>query len=359
MSLFGKKEIMESLGVDIGTSSVKVVQLKKEKGKIILVTYGEVSLGAYAGLDIGQPVHLGDEKLIEAIQSLFKEAKVTCKEASVSLDPASSYVSMITIPKVNDSELDAVILLEARRYIPVPITDVTLDWWHLPESGHKIDINTRSLNIVIAAVKNETIETYSRVIKKLGLSDVDFEIEGFSIVRSTLQTTMQNNSGMFLCLDIGSQYSTVSLIRSHVVLDMNIIAHGSQESTTQLVRALSLPMKTAEETKRAFGYLGDKSNPYVSEIMELSSYPLFGEVVRLSLMYERKYNQTIEGVILSGGGARLPGVLEAYKKMVHIEARIATPFDQVEVPAFLKEMIDKLGPSYSVAVGLALKKLTS
>jgi cell division ATPase FtsA len=91
--------------------------------------------------------------------------------------------------------------------------------------------------------------------------------------------------------------------------------------------------------------------------MQLSSYPLFGEIARLSLMYERKYNQTIEGVILTGGGVRMPGFLEAYKEVAHAAGRIATPFDQIDVPPFLKEMIDRIGPSYSVAVGCALKKI--
>ena len=354
LGLFGKKQITESIGVDIGTSSIKVVQIKKEKEKLILVSYGEIALGPYAGLEVGQSVRLGDEKLIEAMQDLLREAKITCKDVTLSLDAASSYVSMITVPKVIDSELNSMLPLEARKYIPVPITEVQLDWWHLPANSFTND-DVRTIDVIMAAVKNETLEMYSRIIRKLGLTNVEFEIEGFSVARSSLQ----NNPGVFLCLDIGSQYSTVSLIRSHVVLDMSVISHGSQESTMQLSRALSLPIKTAEETKRTFGYTGDKSNPYIKEIMELSSYPLFGEVVRLSLMYERKYNQTIEGIILSGGGARLAGLIDAYKNVVHIDARVATPFDQVEVPAFLKEMIERVGPSYTIAVGLALKKLSS
>jgi cell division ATPase FtsA len=76
-------------------------------------------------------------------------------------------------------------------------------------------------------------------------------------------------------------------------------------------------------------------------------------------MYERKYNQTIEGAILVGGGARVLGALEAYKQVVHLPVVIGTPFEQVKVPDFLSEMMSRIGPSYAVAVGLALKKLIS
>jgi cell division ATPase FtsA len=159
-------------------------------------------------------------------------------------------------------------------------------------------------------------------------------------------------------VDIGSQFTTLSLVAKDTVLDMHVISRGSKNSTEQIAKALSVPLDTAEETKRRFGYAGDASNPYLKDVMQLSSYPLFGEVARLSLMYERKYNQVIEGVVLVGGGARVPGVMLAYDQTVHIPARIGAPFDQVDVPDFLHEMIQKVGPTYAVALGCALKKLT-
>ena len=90
---FKKEELGQAIGLDIGTSSVKVVQLRKEKNRIILDTYGEVALGPYGGLKIGQAIHLGEEKLIEAINDLFKEAKVTARDAVVAIDPSGGYVS--------------------------------------------------------------------------------------------------------------------------------------------------------------------------------------------------------------------------------------------------------------------------
>jgi type IV pilus assembly protein PilM len=229
-----------------------------------------------------------------------------------------------------------------------------MDWWHIPTNVN-IAANERMINVVLAAVKNETLTTYDRVVKKLELTNVEYEIQGYSISRSV----SPESPGMILYVDIGSQYTTLSLVYNNTVLDMHVISRGSQDSTIQLSKALSIPVDTAEETKRTFGYLGDKSNPYVKDVMQLSSYPLFGEVARLSLMYERKYNQTIEGIILSGGGARVPGVMDAYKETVHIAGRVATPFQQIEVPSFLHDMIERIGPTYAVAVGCALKKLIS
>lgn len=350
--LFKKEEVGQALGLDIGPSAIKVVQLRREKERIILDTYGEIPLGPYGGIAVGQAIHLGEEKLLEAVRDLFKEAKVTARNTVVAIDPSSTYVSLIKLPKVDDEQLHTMIPIEARKYIPIPLTEVQMDWWHIP-TNINIGDHEEVVNIVLAAVNNEILGVYDRLVKKLELTNVEYEIHGYSLVRSSTPHTHK----MVLYVDIGSQNTTLSLVFQGIVLDMHVISHGSQEGTMQLVRALSIPVETAEDAKRSFGYKGDFSNPYLKDIMQLSSYPLFGEVARLSLMYERKYNQHIEGIILAGGGARVSGILDIYAETVHIAGRIATPFERVQVPEFLSEMIERIGPTYAVALGCALKKL--
>jgi type IV pilus assembly protein PilM len=351
-----KKEVMgQAIGLDIGTSSIKVVQLRREKDSIVLDTYGEVELGSYGGMNPGQAVHLGEDKTIEAIKRLFEEAKVTARDTVVAIDSSAAYVSLVKVPKVSDEELRTMMPIEARKYIPVPLTEVQMDWWHIPSTVKFSQTDQQSTNVVLAAVNNGTLTAYDRIVKTLELKNVEYEMHGYSLIRSSPPHTHK----MVLYVDIGAQYTTLSLVFQNIVLDMHVISRGSQDATLQLSKALSLPIDTAEESKRAFGYKGDSSNPYFKDVMELSSYPLFGEVARLSLMYERKYNQNIEGIILAGGGARVPGMLSAYSQTVHIAGRLVTPFEQVRVPEFLSEMIERVGPTYAVALGCALKKLIS
>ena len=354
LDFFKKEEVSQAIGLDIGMSSVKVVQLRRERNRIILDTYGEVALGPYGGLKIGQAINLGEEKLLEAIKDLFKESKVTSLNTVMAIDSAAAFVSLVTVPKVTDDELRTMMPIEARKYIPMPLTEVQMDWWHIPQTVRLRD-ESKSVSVVLAAVANNTLMGYDSLVKKLGLLNVEYEIHGYSLLRSTPPHTHK----MVMYVDIGVSNTVLSLVYQGIVLDMHVISRGSQEGTLQLSKALSITLDTAEESKRVFGYLGDESNPYFKDVLELSSYPLFGEVARLSLMFERKYNQTIEGIILTGGGARIPGMLSTYSKTVHIAARIATPFEQIVVPEFLSEMMEKIGPSYAVAVGCALKKLVS
>lgn len=349
-----KGDVGQAIGIDIGTSSIKVVQLRREKERIVLDTYGEIATAPFAGQSVGMGVRLGEEKTVEAIQSLFKEAKVTAHDAVIAIDSSSAFVSLIKVPKVGNAELQTMIPFEARKYIPIPLSEVQMDWWHVP-APIETKPEEKVINIVLATVKNDTLTAYHRIMTKLELKNVEYEVHGYSLLRSI----PPNTQSMVMYVDIGAQFTTLSLASNGTVLDMQVISRGSQDNTMQLSKALAVSIDVAEETKRTFGYLGDTSNQYIKDIMQLSSYPLFGEVARLCLMYERKYNQVIEGIVLSGGGARLPGVLEAYKETVHIPGRLATPFEKIEVPAFLHEMIERIGPTYAVAVGCALKKLIS
>lgn len=354
---FNKNNVTDAIGLDIGTSAIKVVQLKRERENLVLDTYGEIALGPYAGLAVGQSTQLGDEKLLEAIADLFKEAKITSKYATVGIDSSAVFVSVVTVPKVSDTELKTMMPLEARKFLPIPLSEVQVDWWHVPvgsdEASIKKDQESKTMEMVLAAVKNDTLEMYNRVTTKLGFERTEFEIQGFSLIRSTVP----KSDKLLVCVDIGANQTSISLIRSNIVIDMHVLSRGSQDSTAQISQSLAIAIDVAEETKRAFGYKGDNANPYLKEVMELSSYPLFGEVARLSLMFERKYNQSIEGIILVGGGARLPGIMDMYNQVVHITGRTGTPFDQIKVPDFLQEMMKQIGPSYAVAAGLALKKL--
>ena len=120
------------LGIDIGSSSVKIVQLRPSRGAAILETYGEIALGPYGKQPIGKPLKLGPEVIAAAIKDLMKQANMTAKEGSISIPFASSLVTVLELPHVDQSALKQVVPIEARKYIPVPISEVSLDWFVIP-----------------------------------------------------------------------------------------------------------------------------------------------------------------------------------------------------------------------------------
>lgn len=350
MALFGSKQEDRSLGIDIGKSSIKAVQLKKEGEKVKLETYGEIALGPYNDLVPGKAVHLGEEKTIEVIVELFKQAKITSKHAFFSVDPSSTFVTTLPIPRPKEAkDVAAAIAFEARKFLPVSVSEVAMDHWFVPEGMLKEDEKT--VNVVLAAIKNDTIALYSRLVSRLGIPEPFFEVEGFGLVRA-LKVASES---FVMIVDIGAQFTTVTLVYKGIILDIHLIPRGSQDTSGQLSKALVLPEELAEEIKRSSGYYGNTTYPYAQEVVKLSTYPLFGDMGRLLLMYERKYNKVVDKVILTGGGARTPGVLDACREVIRSEVSLAKPFATIESPAFLHDMLERVGPTYAVAVGLALK----
>src|SRR3989338_8528365 len=125
------------LGIDIGSSSIKIVQLRKKAGQAILETYGELALGPYSGLEIGRATHLPADKLSEALNDVLRESNTTTKKCGIAIPLSSSMVSLVEMPAVPPSQLSTMIPLEARKYIPVPISEITLDWWVIPQDDSK------------------------------------------------------------------------------------------------------------------------------------------------------------------------------------------------------------------------------
>jgi type IV pilus assembly protein PilM len=189
--LFNKKS-QSVLGIDIGSSSIKIVQISKKNGHAVLETYGELALGPYTGKGVGESVSLTQEKVIEAINDMLKEKEVniTTMSCGVAIPFSSSLMAVINLPVVPKKELDGMVPIEARKYVPVPISEVTLDWYVIPQEKNPLPTNTDlnpgeelpkpQLEVLIVALHNDTLNKYKNIITNTGLDVGFFEIEIFS-----------------------------------------------------------------------------------------------------------------------------------------------------------------------------------
>lgn len=144
LSGFGKAKADNYVGIDIGSAYIKVTQLKKENGHLMLETYGEVALAPYDNERFaGELTNLDPEQMAEAIKNLLDQANVTSKNAVISISSATSLIFILKLPKISERELSGVVQNETRKYIPVPLTEVSLDWWIIPEKeiyGDSVDV---------------------------------------------------------------------------------------------------------------------------------------------------------------------------------------------------------------------------
>lgn len=353
MAFFGKekKEVIEScVGVDIGSYAIKVLQVKKDVNQIHLETYGELELAAYDALPPGSISNIGEEKTITALRDLFLASQITATKVVFAIPMTECFLTAITIPRVSDKELASLLPLEARKYLPMPISEVKLNYWRI-ELGNKVS-DTKD-TIMIAAVKNSTFELYERYAKRLGLKDYSFEIESLSQARMVLHSLTKEKN--ILAVDIGGKTSFVNYLKDSNLRETQVIQKGSYNNTFQISKVLGLSIDVAEEAKRVFGYFGDDSSPHLAEVMGLASFPLFDEIKSLLLRYERKYSIIIEKVVLTGGGALSKDIQKVLSQFLEKEIVILDVFQGLSLPANLKEMLKDENQDYAVSAGLALK----
>ncbi len=341
----------------MGTSSIKVVQLRRERGRVVLETYGAIALGPYAGQEIGRATALGADKIAEALKDVLREANVTTTDAAVAVPYSSSLVSVIKIPAAAQKDLATVVPIEARKYIPVPINEVLLDWFSLSDPKHPTPDG--KIEILLVAIHNDTITKFRTIMADAALVPSFFEIEVFSATRAALE----HGLAPVAVVDMGAATTKFYVVERGIIRESHIINQGAQNLTLAASRALGITVAQAEERKRKWGLNDPPLMPGVTpppsqkQSMELTLGPLVAEVSRTALGWEQRANQALSAMVLVGGGATLKGLSEFLHGKIQNEVRLGDPFSKTQAPAFLEAILKEAGPEFSVAVGLALRRL--
>ncbi len=360
-SSFSQKE-KSVLGIDIGSSFIKIVQLRKKGGRAILETYGQLALGPLAGLEVGRMTNLSEDKISQALIDILRESNATAKVAGFSIPLGASLISFVELPFLSDAQLAETVPIEARRYIPVPINEVTLDWWIVPkeevlfEEGDATEKEKtqKKVDVLIAAIHNGTIARYQEIMKRTNFVGSFIEIEVFSTIRSTFTREV----APVMIFDMGAGVTKLAIVEHGIMKSTHIVNRGSQEITMNIATSLGVSHGRAEELKREYGLLGSGDDgTAIANIAKTNLDYVFSEANRVLLNYERKYNKTVGKVILTGGGVLLKGFLDIAAQNLESDVSLGDPFAKVEAPAFLVNVLKQAGPEFAVAIGVALRKL--
>ncbi len=302
-----KKESDSVIGIDIGSSSIKVVQLRKKGGKAVLETYGELSLGPYAGVEIGRATSLPQEKITEALIDVMKEANVTTNSAVMSIAASSTLLSFIRMPEMDKAQQKVMVPLEARKYIPVPITEVALDWWPIPKVDNAFSEfekapvqgstpKERTMDILLVVIHNDVITKMSSISSGARLATSYFEIEVFGSMRSVVDKSLESH----LLFDMGAGSTKLYIIERGILRSSHTVNRGSQEITLAISRSLGMSVGEAEHIKRTIGLSDDPENKKVNDAIGINLDYIFSETNRVIAAYQQKYNKSVSKVVLTG-----------------------------------------------------------
>ncbi len=347
----GERHLQGVLGIDLGSSSIKIVQLKNDGGNVTLETYGELQLGPYAHVEVGRATNLEVGRLTEALKDILEEAGTTTRTAGTAVPYAASFIAMLNVPVENTpGALDNLIPIEARKYVPVPINQVTLDWFVVP---HAKGAEARGTKVLLAAIHNEALSKAQAVLAQASVQNGFHELEIFSTIRSSVE----NAGDTVMIIDIGAGTSKFYVVSEGIVQATHSLPIGGQDMTSGLAKALELTIDDAEEMKRQVGLMA-ADNPRISRALSFTLERVAADARRMVEAYERTAGVApITSIILSGGGSALKGFDAYLEQVLSRKVVSANPFSKVVYPAFLEGTLKEIGPSFSVAVGVALRRL--
>lgn len=349
--LFAKK----FLGIDIGTSSIKLVELEDGGQSFGLSNYGQIDLALVENekpeLSRNALAAFSSEAIAEMIQAVLAEAKIKTRQCAFSIPDFSAFFTAFSLPPMTEKELPEAVIFEARQHIPLPIESVTIDWQLVGGEFGK----SQNLDITVAAVPNEIIAQYREIAAKAKLQVVLMEAEIFGL----LQALVGKDDKRAICLvDVGTQSTVCGLVEKGLLRYSHSFDRGGAYLADEFIGHLLIDRETAADIRRNYG-LGviSAAEPEIRERMEPklreSLLPVFKEIKAVLDDYRRLNGSEVAKIIISGGASAIPGIKEQFMDYFQKEIEIADPFKGIKFHAEIEDELKNIGPAYAVAVGMA------
>lgn len=344
---FGGKGV---IGLDIGSSYLKVVGLKERKGGYELEHFEMLPLPPEL---IVEGSIIDSLRLVEAIKELLKKAKVKTKMASIGIaGHASVIIRRISLPEMSEEELVESIKFEAEQYVPFDIEDVAIDFQILGPTDEP-----GQMDVMLVAVKKDIINEYTSVAGEAGLTPVVVDVNAFAISNMfevNYEIEMDRNVAL---VNIGASTINLNVLKGGVSVFTRDSSLGSNLHTEALQKECSISYEDAEKLKRGEP-LENVSPDDAKSIMAPASDELANEILR-SIDYFRStsYQEDIHEVMISGGGALIAGFPNVLAEVSGLEVKVAEPLKNIHVPGkFDPAYIEEISSMAAVAVGLALRR---
>jgi type IV pilus assembly protein PilM len=342
---FWKKKRPEVVGLDIGTSAVKVVELRPKGSSYELVGFGiaHVPTGAIQGGEVKQ-----QDAVQQAIRQALVQGGVQATEAVIGVSGGSVIAKRVNLPKMSESELGESIRWEAEQHIPFDIDDVTIDFQILRQDGPQLEV-------MLVAVKKGKVQSYADVVEACGLNVVVVDVDVFALETQYQHNESGQGNEVVALVNVGHETTNTNILQGGMNVYARDIFVGGRQYASTIAQRFDLAPAEAEAIVR--GEPGAVSWVEVEPVLDLVSQEIGQEIQRtLDYFGTTAEHERIQRILLSGGCALIPGLQEFLAGQWGIEVIRANPFKRVEVGAGTDAgMVEKLAPLATVATGLAMR----
>jgi len=333
---FSKKKSI--LGVDIGTANIKIAQVSHGE-KTFLDTYGIVNITYQLG---GKNDTVAIEQTANTLRTLIQKAGVTAKRCVISFPNSAVFTSVIQLPKMDESELGSAVEFEAKKYVPLSLSEVDLSWTVTGDSTEPKDL----LQILLTAVPKQITQNYMRMFGLAGLQPEVGEIEALALIRSLIGNVPMN----CVIIDIGARSTGLNVIEGGFLRLSRNLNIGGDTITDKIAQALNISVFRAEQFKKDFGI---SNSTFIPDTVKPVLNLIKTEVKQLLTIYQSQ-NVQVEKILLVGGGSNLPGIAGFFEDL-KIKVELGNPLQAVGFPRDLEPVLKRYSLSLPIAIGLALR----
>jgi type IV pilus assembly protein PilM len=345
--LFSRK--IEPIALDIGSTFIKLVQLKGANRNYQLVKFGMIPLPPEVIVE-GAVMDAG--RVVDAIKELLSAQKVTTKEVVISVSGSSVIIKRVSVADMTDEELAESIKWEAEQYIPFSIDDVNVDFQKLGAGAAE-----GQADVLLVAVKKDKINDYVNLVKEAGLEPVVMDVDAFALA-NMYELNYDIEAGTTALLNIGASVMNINILKDGTSIFTRDITVGGNRYTEALQRDFGLTYEDAEKVKRGEDVEGaDKEQ--ISSVMSSVTEDIVAETQRsFEFFRSTTGSEKVSRVLVSGGCARIGHFTSILSERLEIPVEVANPFKNVKVDAkkFDTAIIEDSSPLCAVAIGLAIRR---
>lgn len=335
------------VGIDIGTKTIKIVELEGKGESFSLLSSGIVAVNGVTA------DRLADEKEVasigQIIKKLHKEAGVSSKDVVISLPESQVFTRTIKFPMLTDAEIASAVKWEAEQYIPIPAAEAIIQHTVLARDEK---VSPPQVLVLLVAAPRTVVERYVRVVEAAGLNTIVAESEMMSLSRSIAPTDRVS-----MPVDLGSNSTDIAIVNRGLLSFSRSIPIAGDALTRAVAQNLSINPQQAEEYKKTYGLSQSELEGKVGKALSPIVQMMVDEIKKAIHFYQtEEKGETPSTIIVSGGGAGMPDLISILTSLVGIEVSIANPFSKVSINPEIAKKLAPYAPLYSIAVGLAMRE---
>ncbi len=336
-----------AVGLDIGTKTIKLVELIKDGDAWKLNSSGVLGYNGKA------PELVEDDKdlapIAEAVRKLHKEARVSSKDVALSIPEPLAYTRMIKFPLMTDDEIASAVKWEAEQYIPIPANEAIIQHTIV---GRNEELTPPEVSVLLVAAPKKIVAKYVKAVEMAGLNVFAVETDLVALTRAIAPA-----EGTVLIVDIGASSTDIAIAKDGILVFSRSISTAGEAFTRAITQTLAIQPQQAEEYKRTYG-LSDKLEGKIKAALS-PVFRVVADEIRKSMHFyqsEERGDQP-RSAILSGGTSQIPEITSALTELLSLEVVVGNPFAKIAVDPEAQQTLANYAPLYSIACGLGMRQI--